>query len=234
MSILFYFLIIPSLISSRWWFIKNSRFKSIFKIVVKLKVTFWIHLLEGSKWITIRFNIVLTQWFNFGLLVCAVKKLFSISTFVRKVLFVALKLILFIIFCMITWFKLVIIEIPLHTYCFIYMCALFCFFGVCFYQKKDMIQQNKVLSRWNMTSGSNFNLVYRGSVINKELWADIFKQKFGVSVYYIISSCSWNQKFLWRYVLSSNNRGLFTVYCAICSVQCSVLNVLQLPWLTDL
>ena len=72
---------------------------------------------------------VLTQWFNLGLSASVVKKLLSISPFVTKVPFVALKLILSNSLCMITWFKLVFSEIPLCKYCFIYTCALFCLFS---------------------------------------------------------------------------------------------------------
>ena len=49
----------------------------------------------------------------------------SISPFVTKVPFVALKLILSNSLCIITWFKLVFSEIPLSKYCFIYTCPLF-------------------------------------------------------------------------------------------------------------
>ena len=116
-------------------FFKNSRFNSPFENFEKKKV-------EGSNWITIWFNMVLTQWFNLILSVSVVKKLLSISPFVMKVPFVALKLILSNSFCMVTWLKLVFSEIPFCTYCFIYACALSCHFSWSIYTKKGYYSRN--------------------------------------------------------------------------------------------
>ena len=103
---------------------------------------------------------VLTQWFNLGLSVSLVKKLLSTSLFVTRGPFVAPKLILSNSLCMTTWFKLVFSEMPLCKYCFIYTCALFCHFLGQFSPKKDNIQENKVFSRWNMTSGCYLQLQF--------------------------------------------------------------------------
>ena len=92
--------------------------------------------MEGSNWIIIWFNMVLTQWFNLGSLVSVVKKLLSISPFVTKVPFVALKLILFNSLCMITWFKQLFKKKLLCKYCFIYMFALICHFSGSFFTTK--------------------------------------------------------------------------------------------------
>ena len=134
-----FFLIIPFPISSRWCSIKNSRFKSLFKNIEKkgeIKSNFLNTPSGGSNWITIWFNMVFTQWFNLGSSVSVVKKLLSMSPFVTKVQFVALKLILSNSFSMITCFQSVFSELPLCTYCFIYICALFCHFSGFIFTKK--------------------------------------------------------------------------------------------------
>ena len=92
----------------------------------------------GLNWITIWFNKVLTQWFNLGSSVSVIKKLLSISPFVAKVPFVALKLILSDP-CKLTWLKLVFSEIPLCTYCLIYMCAFFWHFSGSLLTKKKIL-----------------------------------------------------------------------------------------------
>ena len=147
MRILFYFLIIPASPDDVLW--KNADLSHIFNLFEKkgeIEVTFWILLLESSHWITIRFNMVSTQWINFGLSVRVVKKLLSISPFVTKVPFVALKLRLSNSLCMITWCKLVFSELPLCTYCFIYMCTLFCHFSWSILTKKGYYSRKQGLN----------------------------------------------------------------------------------------
>ena len=116
---------------------------------------------------------VLTQWFNLGLSVSVVEKLLSTSLFVTRGPFVAHKLILSNSLCMIIWFKLLFSEIQLCKYCFIYTCALFCHFLGPFSPKMDNIQENKVLSRWNMTSGCYLQLKFRQFNSFSELRANL-------------------------------------------------------------
>ena len=129
-----------------------SFFFLILKKKVKLKVTFQIRLLEGSNWITSWFNMVMIQWFNLGLSVRVVKKLLSSSPFMMKVPFVTFKLILFNSCCMITCFESVFSEIHfVHIVLFIHVLCFAIFLGP-FSPKKNIIQENKILSRWSMSS----------------------------------------------------------------------------------
>ena len=105
---------------------------------------------------------VLTQWFYLGLSVIVVKKLLSISPFVAKVPFVPLYLIIFNSLCIITIKTSVFRNSTLYILFYLYVGFVLPFFWVHFHQKKeeDIIQENKVLSRGNMTSGCYPQLQY--------------------------------------------------------------------------
>ena len=83
-----------------------------------------------------------------------------------KVPFVVLKLILFNSFSMITSFQSVFLEIPLCTYCFIYMCAVLCHF-------------------------SRFNFTKKGYYLRKQDFKEVqhdFKVLAPISIYTCLSS----------------------------------------------
>ena len=143
MRILFNFMIIPSLISSRWCFIKNSRFVSLFKKMRKkgeiesnFLYTPFGRLKLNHYLVQYGFHSVIQFWLVSE---SVVKKLLLISPFVTNVQFVALKLILSNSLCMIIWFKLLFWELPLCKYCFIYTCALFCHFSGSIFTKKGIL-----------------------------------------------------------------------------------------------
>ena len=122
----------------------------------------------GLNWITSGFNVVLTQWFNLGLSVSVLKKLLSISPFVTKVPFVALKLLLSNSFSMITCFKSVFIFIFIFFYInftlyilyYLYLWLVLAFFLVNFHQKMIVFKKTrfKVGETWLQGVSSNFNL----------------------------------------------------------------------------
>ena len=137
---------------------------------------------------------VLTQWFNLGSSVSVVKKLLSISPFVTKVPFVALKLILFNFLCMITWFKLLFSEIPFYKYFFfkyLYMCLVRPFFWVHFHQKRILFKKTRfyVGETWLQGVSSNFNIVL--CTVYKRVHTLVFSTVHIVvctAVYYIVFS----------------------------------------------
>ena len=140
---------------------------------------------------------VLTQWFDLGSSVSVVKKLCSISPFVKKVPFVALKLIVSNSLCMITWFQLVFSEIPPCKYCLIYKCALFCHFSGSIFTKKDSIQENKFMSRWYMTSGCKLQLQFNEICM---------KTNMNSKRYYVENIISWNTE---QYIGTMNKYDIF-------------------------
>ena len=95
----------------------------------------------GLNWITSWFNVVLIQWFNLDYSVVVVKTLLSISPFVTKVPFVALKSILSNYFCIKTCFKLLFhklqfVHIVLYFSLCYTLCTLFCHFLRDIFSKK--------------------------------------------------------------------------------------------------